>query len=406
MFSKINLSLMILIGLVPFSFALNPSLNIDLSIIRVLIPIIFLSWFLIGLIRKEIVIDPRFRAWLLIFILLFSLASVFWATDSLKAWRKILFLGSIFPLYWVIFPFLKEKSNLNLFLKIIFGTAFISAIIGLIQFLSQFIFGLEVVFEIQARLAPFFLGESFSAVVLEYNSWLVNLNGLTVFRAIGLFPDPHLFSLFLNISFPIGFYLFLKNKNKGFLIGSIVILTVSLLTFSRAGYLSLILAFLFFWLCFLRKKYISNILLILLVIIFFLIPNPINQRFFSIFNLQENSISERLTLWKTGIEITKNNFWNGVGIGNLSEEIQPLSEQRIPIYAHNLFLDFSSEIGFLGGLAVFLIIISPIVKFFKHPNDKTLLIATIFIIILTHSMFETPFYSVRLLPLILSLLAI
>ncbi len=73
----------------------------------------------------------------------------------------------------------------------------------------------------------------------------------------------------------------------------------------------------------------------------------------------------------------QNNFWNGVGIGNLSEEIQPLSEQRIPIYAHNLFLDFSSEIGFLGGLAVFLIIISPIVKFFKHPNDKTLLIATI-----------------------------
>ena len=95
-----------------------------------------------------------------------------------------------------------------------------------------------------------------------------------------------------------------------------------------------------------------------------------------------------------------------MGIGNLSEEIRPLSNQRTPIYAHNLFLDFSSELGFLGGLALFLIIVAPIINFFKKPSEKNFLIATIFLIILTHSMFETPFYSTQLLPLILTFLAI
>lgn len=405
-FSKIELVLFFLIGLIPFGFALNPTSTIDLAVIRIFIPIFFLSWLFISLLKKKLIIDCRFRAWLLIFLFLLAICSLLWAPNSLKAWRKILFLSSIFPFYWIIFPFLKKKTSFNLVLKIIFGTTFISALIGLFQFFSQFIFGLEAVFQFQAHSTPFFLGENFSKMVLKYNSWLVNINGKTVFRALGLFPDPHLFSLFLNLSIPIGFYLFSKNKRISFLIRTFIILLTSLLTFSRAGYLSLILAFIFFWLFCLNKKSFWNILLILIFSLFLLIPNPINQRFFSIFNFQDSSVSKRLTLWKTGLEVTRDNFWTGVGIGNLSEEIQPLSDQRIPIYAHNLFLDFSTEIGFFGGLALFLIIISPIITFFKQPTPQNFLIATIFIIILTHSMFETPFYSVRLLPLILSFLAI
>ncbi len=404
--SKLKIGLVFLMILLPFSFALNPDSNFDLSIIRILIPILFLSWLLKSFSEKKLTIDTRFRAWLLIFIFLLAFTSLFWSANSVKAWRKILFLGSIFPLYWLLFPFLKEKLNFKLILRLIFGTTFLSALIGLCQFFSQFIFGLERVFLFQAKLTPFFLGENFSKVVLEYNSWLVNLGGKTIFRTIGFFPDPHLFSLFLNISIPIGLYLYFKTKKLNFLIGTFFILSASLLTFSRAGYLSLFLAFIFFWIFYLRKNWIWNTLLSLALVLFFLIPNPVNQRFFSIFNFQDGSISERITLWKTGIDITKNNFWTGVGIGNLSEEICPNSDQRIPIYAHNLFLDFSSELGFLGGLSVLLILLAPVIAFFKKPTDKNFLIATIFLIIIAHSMFETPFYSTRVLPLILTLLAL
>ena len=405
-FSKTELGIIILTGLLPFSFALNPTSTIDLSIIRILIPTIFLVWLTEGFLNKKVYIDTRLRAWFLIFLLALASFSCIWAPSTAKALRKILFLVSIIPVYWVFYTFFKKTSNFTLFLKILFGAALISAILGIGQFFSQFIFGIDAVINFQAKLTPFFLGNNFSETVLKYNSWLVNVNGATLFRAIGLFPDPHLFGLFLNIVLATSIFLYFKKPRLFYLSGIITILLASLLTFSRAGYLSLLLALIFTWFKFIGKKNIWNILLVLAFASFILIPNPINQRFYSIFNFQDGSVEERLELWKTGIETTKENPWGGVGIGNLSEVVEPFSDQRIPIYAHNLFLDFSSETGILGGLVVFLILFSPIISGLSHPGDKNFLIATIFIIITTHSMFETPFYSVSLLPLILGFLTI
>ncbi len=402
-----NWGIVTLTILLPFSFALNPTNNFDLSIIRILIPLIFLIWLAESFFKKKFFIDVRVRAWLLLFIFMFSVLSLLWAIDSAKAIRKFLFLGSIFPIYWVFFVYFKNKINFQSFLKIFFITALISALIGLFQFFAQFILGVDSLFKIQSQITPFFLGENFSKVVLTYNSWLVNINGRTLFRAIGLFPDPHLFSLFLNIALPVGYFLMTKEKNKGFyLIGFFIILIASFFSFSRAGYLSLIGLFLIIWIKFLSQKDIWNILLSLIFIAFLIIPNPINQRLFSSLNFQDGSVKERLILLKTTIEITKNNFWGGVGIGNLSETIQPLSDQRTPIYAHNLFLDFSSELGFWGGLAIFILVIIPIFNFFKKPTLKNNLIMSVFVIFFIHSMFETPFYSVSLLPLILAFLAV
>lgn len=411
--------LFILIISIPFNFALNINADFDLAMIRVLIPVIFLFWLIKSLMNKKIILDQRWRFWLLNFLLILSICSFFWATNQEKALRKILFLASIFPIYWFVFPFLRKKINLQLFLKTFFITTFVSALIGLFQFIAQFIFGLNSVINFQSQITPFFLGNNFSEMVLTYNSWLVNVGGHTIFRAIGLFPDPHLFSLFLNIALPVGFYLYHQTKNYSYLIATGIILSTSLLTFSRAGYLSLIIAFGLIWLklvvqkntlsknkTFLKLFEIKNFILMIVFILFLVIPNPINQRFFSIVNFQDNSVNERLDLLQDGVEITRNNFWGGVGIGNLSETVQPGSNLRTPIYAHNLFLDFSTELGFFGGLVVFFIIFSPIKNYFHQPSPKKLMLASIFIIILIHSLFETPFYSVHLLPLILTFLAI
>ena len=408
-----------LIVLIPFNFALNVSTDFDLAVIRVLIPIIFLVWLINSLLKKKIVLDRRWRFWLLNFVLILAFCSLFWASNQEKALRKILFLASIFPVYWFVFPFLRKKTNLNLFLKTFFITTFISSLLGLFQFIAQFIFGLNLVINFQSQIAPFFLGNNFSEMVLTYNSWLVNVGGQTIFRAIGLFPDPHLFSLFLNISLPVGFYLYYQTKNLSCLLATGIILSTSLLTFSRAGYLSLLITFILIWIklvnqkktlsknkTFLKLFEIKNFILMIVFILFLIIPNPINQRFFSIINFQDNSVNERIDLWQDGLEITRNNFWGGVGIGNLSETVQPGSNLRTPIYAHNLFLDFSAELGFFGGLAIFLIIITPVKNYFKPISSKKLMLASIFIIILIHSLFETPFYSVHLLPLILTFLAI
>jgi len=405
-FLSLNPIILFLFFLIPFGFALNFSENYDIAFIRILIPIAFSLWLIKGLLSKKLLIDFRLRSVFLMLILLLVVFSLNWSPNEIKSWRKILFLGSIFPLYWVMFQFFKQKNNLNLFLKIISITAFFSALIGLIQFITQFILGIDFVITLQSQIAPFFLGKNFSEIVLTYNSWLVNVEGFTLFRAIGVFPDPHLFSLFLNICLPITGFLFLKTKKSFYLVNFLVLLLTSLLTFSRAGYLSLFIVLVFLWFTISKKKSLWNLLLLFIFLFFLIIPNPVNQRFYSTFNLEDGSINERITLLKISAEIFKDNFWLGVGVGNLSEIIQPQSETRTPIYAHNLFLDFASEIGFLGGLAVLLLILTPIFKYFQRPTPKNLLLASIFLIILIHSMFETPFYSVRLLPLILTLLAI
>jgi O-antigen ligase len=404
-FSTSDWGVIILWAILPFSFALNPTSTVDLSVVRLLIPLIFLLYISESLLKKRILLDTRFRVWVLIFFTTLIALSFFWSPNQTKAIRKILFLFSILPFYWIAFYFFKKNSPL-LFLKILFFSAFFLSLLGIGQFILQFLIGVDHLFKLQSIVTPFFLGNNFSETVLTYNSWLVNVGGETFFRSIGTFPDPHLFSLFLNIALPTGIFIWLKEKKAFHFMMILVILLASLLTFSRAGYLSLIMAFLFFWLRFLNKKNIWNIFLWLFFVLFLITPNPINQRLYSTLNLQDGSITERLKLWGTGIQITKNNFNKGVGIGNLSEIIEPSSDHRTPIYAHNLFLDFSSEIGFWGGLSVFLLIITPIIKYFQKPTNQNFLLATIFIIILIHSMFETPFYSTRLLPLILSLLAL
>jgi len=402
-----NYFFILLIGLLPFSFALNLFPDIDLSIVRVIIPLVFLIWILKSLSQKKLFLDTRFRAWLILMIFLLAVLSLSWSENFNKALRKVLFLGSIFPVYWVAFASLRKKIQVDIFLKTIFFTSLLTAFVGLLQFFGQFFWGLENVLALQRSISPFFLGNNFAEVVSQYNSWLVNLNGKTIFRSLAFFPDPHLFSLFLNTSLPISAYLYGTKKQPVFLVGLFVILLSSLLAFSRGGFLSLIMALAFYWIISFRKiSIIKNLFFIAALLALLATSNPFSQRLFSSFNFQDGSVGERLRLLEQSWEITKNNLWTGVGIGNLSEKIEPLSDQRIPIYAHNLFLDFSVEIGILGGLALLIIILSPIVTFFKKPTSINLCLAIIFIIILTHSMFETPFYSVRNLPLILSLLAL
>ena len=62
------------------------------------------------------------------------------------------------------------------------------------------------------------------------------------------------------------------------------------------------------------------------------------------------------------------------GIGNFSRYIDPESSYRLPIYAHNLFLDFSSETGIICAGLLLLLLLSPIVCFLnnKNPTKKSI----------------------------------
>src|SRR3990172_9087211 len=173
-----------LIFYLPFQIALNPSEGIDLASIRVLILGIFLIWLAEGLKKKSIYIGKNIQAGLIVTFLFINL--LFLAVTRNTDWsgRKLLFLFSIFPVYFVASSLFQKPEKIIKAAKVMVFSGTLVAAFGLIQFFSQFLFGLEKVYKFWADyIAIPFLGKSVSEAVLQNPSWLVNISGQTYLRA-------------------------------------------------------------------------------------------------------------------------------------------------------------------------------------------------------------------------------
>lgn len=403
---------LLIIFLLPFSFAINPTNQFDLAIFRIVIPLFFLWWIFESLINKKLLIDTRWRFFYLIFFCLIIIFSFFWAQDEAKAVRKIAFILSFLPFYFISFQMFQEKIFLNKFLKIFFWSNLILTFLAIFQFFSQFIFGIDAMLSITKFINPFFLGKNFAQIVEQYPSWLVGIQGKTLLRAYGIFPDPHLFSLYINMSLPIIFYFYLKTKKNIHLIGSILMLLASLFSFARSGILALVISSFVLFLFYLfnkksfKQRFVIGLIALSVAVFLFSIPNPVSNRLVSSFNLKEGSIQGRLEMWKISYQILEERPWGGIGIGNFSHYLESSSSLKNPSYAHNLFLDFTAETGIVNGILLVLLVFSPVWTAIRKPTLLGKALAFSFLILIIQGMFETPFFSVRVFPLILILLSI
>ncbi|MDZ7611171.1 MAG: O-antigen ligase family protein [Candidatus Moranbacteria bacterium] len=396
---------LLLVFILPFVFALNPGSSIDLSAVRVAIPLLFLLWLAVFLFKKNLLIDVRWRFWALLALILLSFVSVLWAEEEAWAIRKSLFLASVFPIYFVAFSFFKKRGGFFQFSKVLSWSAFLTAFLGVVQFFSQFFIGLETILRLQRKVAPFFLGNNFAEEVIQYNSWMVNLGGHTLLRSFAVFPDPHLFAIFLTLSLPFTIYAYLKSEKRIYLIISTFILAGLFLSFSRAAYLGVLA--IFFASVFAIKPFKRNVLVVLVsLLMLFSLVAVFHQRFFSIFDLKEGSVSSRVEMLEKSWQVFAQNPVKGVGIGNLPKAVEYSSSYRQPIYAHNLFLDFASELGLIGLSLLSIAVGAPLAYLFKGATLEQKITAISVLALLVLAMFETPFYSVRVFPLILIILAI
>ncbi len=416
MFEKIILFFLFFL---PFQFALHPTEGIDLALIRVLAIGIFLLWGMRSLLRKKIIVPKPLTLFFFSAYLLWATASILWAENPDWAFRKVAFLFSFFPLFLVFFATLRQVAFREKALKALAGGAIISAILALIQFFSQFVFGVEKVFAFWVReILPFFLGPTFSTTVAEYPSLLVNISGNTIMRAISFFPDPHMFSFFLGMSLPLIIALSLKNKSgKWYVwtIGAGVVFLADIFTFSRGGYVGLIFGAVAFSLSlFLRsfqwKKQMLRVGIVVLVLSGVVFFSPVGTRLFSSFSQSDTSNIERLRLWREAVVFILENPIFGTGLGNYPLFIKPSADYREPIYAHNLYLDIASESGLVGLFFfcgfLFSGIFSSWKKWRREQNIFWLASFSSLIIFSVHAFFETPLFSVHILPLLLFLIAL
>lgn len=399
----------------PFQIALNPFPSIDLASARILVLLIFFLWIFIGLYRKKLVISLSLSSLFVFSFLFFSAFSLFLANNPAWGLRKLAFLLSIFPIYFV-FSSLKNNPEwvLKIFRGLIYGSV-TAAIIGILQFSSQFVFGLEKTLVFWGKhIAPIFLGNTFSQAVLENSSWLVNLSGKTIFRAISVFPDPHMFSFYMGMTAPLALAIFYHHQfqKKIYLFYFFIIILANLLTFSRGGYLALILT-VFIFAIFSIKSFLKNtksllsIFLFLMLFVFMFSISPIRNRFLASFSLQEGSNSGRIEMWSQALKSLRQRPL-GVGLGNFPLEVKPTASYRDPIYAHNLYLDIATEIGLLGLLSWLALVFSVGYKLFIQSKENVIyfgLLASLSIFSI-HSLVETPLFSVHILSLFLILISL
>jgi len=198
---------------------------------------------------------------------------------------------------------------------------------------------------------------------------------------------------------------FLLKVKIGFA-GLLILLITSLgLTSSRSAWLGLTLGLLFI-LCYffilLNKgfKIASLVLMPLLLIgLFFVLPQTIKTRLDSISRI-ENSSLLRINLWKESISMIEDFPLFGVGLNAYSKVAPLYSKGEGGYYPHNSYLHMAAEIG-LVGLICFLWVMVKLFKLGIHTFKKTkdmLLLGLLGSIVafLGQSFFDVNLYALQL----------
>lgn len=137
--------------------------------------------------------------------------------------------------------------------------------------------------------------------------------------------------------------------------------------------------------------------------------SPVGSRLVSSFSPADGSNSERLRLWQEALSHIAERPLFGTGLGNYPLLVKPSAGYREPIYVHNLFLDIAVETG-LVGLFLFLGFLfsgflSAVRKWRKTGNIFYFSLVLALTIFSTHALFETPLFSVHVLPAFLLVVA-
>ena len=475
--------LFLLILYIPFQVALNITSGIDLASGRVLILYLFAVWAVKSLVEKRFVIRFNLQTLLIGMFLILALFSMLQAWDMERAFRKILVFLSIFPLYFIITSLsipshsviargrllckkglgvvVNKNNYIHKILSALFVSGFILSLVGIIQFILQFIIGIDPIMEFWSKyISPLFYGNTFGAEVISNPSWLVNIGGATVLRAFSLFPDPHMFSFYLGLLIPTVLATVLcdscwlhsptgavelkcksfakrfhspkgtmeptsQNDKCAFFNSKllylilITMLLAELLTFSRGGYIGLIagvgvtIILLWKYISFNKKVILGLVAGISVLFISFTNQSIIN-RFLSSFDFDEGSNTERIKNWDQGYEMFADNFLTGVGIGNYSIYLYPTAEYRTPIYAHNLYLDIGAEMGIFALLVWLALIVITIWQLFetgkrsKDAFSRALSFGSIGSLIWfsVHSFFDTAIYSPTILAVFVVIISV
>lgn len=285
---------------------------------------------------------------------------------------------------------------------ILLGT--FQSLLALFQFYSQHPLGLSS------------LGEQQIYPYLKGVAKIVS-GGTEYIRGYGTFPHPNVLSAFLVFNIFLIIYKFLRLKSKSFLFLAGLLLVINIfclaVTFSRAGYLALLLGLLFIGLYItlngkklqFREVILSKfklfslfgIILIAFIGTFFLFKPFLLSR--TTFN--DTATIERKTYNQIGLHMLKDNPLVGIGPNQSVLHMQQYSPVRLwpwqiqPI--HNYFILSGTELGIVGVLLLLFIFLKHLYGLLKNINTSfsALLLFTLLVVVVILMQFDHYFYTLQ-----------
>lgn len=281
----------------------------------------------------------RINAWIFAFMIVIAISSLI--SISMAESIKIALLMIAFTMfYFVVINVITTRKQLKVILYIMLVMATLTALYGIRQYMVGDVYA-------QAWLDE----DMFEDIKMRVYSTLENPN---VYGEYLLLVIPFIAALFWTEK---GW------KKKVFVLMALGITGMALiLTFSRGCWLGIIFGLTILALIIDKRFILVGILLLLLLP--FILPATIMERFMSIGNMNDTSTSYRVYIWLGTLSMLRDYWLSGVGMGITSfNTIYPLySYHNIKApHSHNLYLQLIVEYGMVG----FIVMLGVIYQYFK-----------------------------------------
>ncbi len=282
-------------------------------------------------------------------ILLFLIALVFGTvvsynvSGSIKpALVYIVFVSTVFVIRRVV----DNKTRLNTIINSLIAVAFLVSVYGLYQKLT---------------------GQA--ATTWQDQDMFENISG----RIYATFGNPNVFGEYLLITIPVTFAAIIgtENKNRKFayFISLALQFVCMVLTYSRGCWIGILLSMGIMLL--MNGKKLLSLCVLGIGILPFIVPDAIVERILSIGNTADSSTSYRVYIWQGTINMLKDFWLTGIGIGEKAfRSIYPIYSLNTIIapHSHNLYLHIVCEMGIVGAVAFICLVIN----FFRNSASISL----------------------------------
>ena len=267
-------------------------------------------------------------------------------------YSQILIAFAALSIFLVFISIIPEGINNSEFLAIIRFILFFGIVLMLYDILDRKdIFSIIIAMSIPVIVASYFI---FS--VYSHSLNLVSILELLRYKVTGFLPNANYFGLLLMIVLPFWISILLWWDNLSARISAGVMVAIfslaMILTNSRSAILGFIVSLFAFSVWTKKTRYFIGISL--LVVAFFVLVPQAHALLTAAFRLDRGT-SSRTDIWSNTIEMIKENFWLGVGMGNYREVFYTyysLGWERgfyghMP-HAHNFILSKIAEFGIFG----------------------------------------------------------